>query len=265
MNILVLIKYSLDISEIKVDSKSAELRLEGVPEKFGNIDKNVVEAAVRLKEKNDARVVALTIGPARSRDSFKDILAMGVDEVFLVEDPYQGSADAFAVVRILEASIRKLGSFDLILCGFASDDGYTYQVGPRLANRLDLPLISYVTSLELQKGNIIAERDLESRLQQVEAALPCLVSIAEEAFPPRRTTLMDAIKAKKKPDTTWTVQETIEVAQAYKDLTSVTNCVRQTGVVEKRKQRVLKGQTMAETADLLIDALISENILKENK
>ncbi|NLG99999.1 MAG: electron transfer flavoprotein subunit beta/FixA family protein [Chloroflexi bacterium] len=265
MNILVLIKYSLDIAEIKVDPKTCDLRLEGVPEKFGNIDKNAVEAAVRLKEKTGGTVKALTLGPARARDGFKDILAMGADEAILVEDPAQGNADAVVCVRVLEAAIRKLGVFDLIVCGFASDDGYTYQVAPRLAERLGLPLVSYARSLEARDGKISAERDLESNLQQVEAPLPCIVSIAEEAFPPRRTTLMDAIKAKKKPVTVWTAQDTPEIEQVLSENQTFSRCVGQKGIVVQRKQQILKGQSMAEIADQLIDSLIHENILKEGE
>lgn len=265
MNILVLIKYSLDIAEIKVDPKTCGLRLEGVPEKFGNIDRNAVEAAVRLKEKTGGTVKALTLGPARARDGFKDILAMGADEAVLVEDPAQGSADAAACVRILEAAVRKLGAFDLIVCGFASDDGYTYQVAPRLAERLGLPLVSYARSLEAQDGKISAERDLENNLQQVEVPLPCIVSVAEEAFPPRRTTLMDAIKAKKKPVAVWTAQDIPEVEQARGEAQTGSRCVGQKGIVVQRKQQILKGQSMAEMADQLIDSLIRENILKEGE
>src|SRR5690349_7078380 len=203
MKILALIKYSLDVSEIKVDPMTKELQMSGVPAKIGNIDKNVVEAAVRLKESTGASVIGLCLGPLAATDSFKDVLAMGLDEIYLVEDPFASAADARVAVSILEAAIRKLGEFDLILCGFASDDGYTYQVPPRLAERLGLPLVSYARQLSLSDGNLQADRDLEDSLQTVRVSLPALVSVAEEAYPPRRTTLMDAIKAKKKPVHTW--------------------------------------------------------------
>lgn len=262
MKILALIKYSLDVAEIKVDPASKELRMAGVPEKIGNIDKNVVEAAVRLREASGGTIQGLTFGPVAARDSFKDVLAMGLDEVFLVEDSFNGAADSQAVVQILEAAIRKLGPFDLILCGFASDDGYTYQVGPRLAERLDLPLVSYVRQLSLGEGNLQADRDLEDSLQTVSAPLPALVSVAEEAFPPRRTTLMDAIKAKKKPVTIWQVQADLGLAPAELEGLSSFTSASQVGVVVHRKQNILKGKSPAELADQLIDALLQENVVK---
>ena len=241
MNILVLIKYSLDVAEIKVDAATHELRMAGVPEKIGNIDKNAVEAAVRLKETAGGTVQALCLGPIAARDAFKDVLAMGVDEVTLIEDAFGGQADAAVIASILEAVILKRGPFDVIMCGFASDDGYTYQVGPRLAERLNLPLISYTRSISVADGTLKADRDLEDRLQTVTVALPALISIAEEAFPPRRTTLMDALKAKKKPVNVWHIDAELSLDRAALEAGSRVAAVAQTGVVVQRKQNSAEG------------------------
>jgi electron transfer flavoprotein beta subunit len=262
MRILALIKYSLDVAEIKVDPTTKELRMTGVPQKIGNIDKNVVEAAVQLKEASGATVQALCLGPLAASDSFKDVLAMGLDEVFLVEDPFAGASDARVATRILETAIRKLGQFELILCGFASDDGYTYQVSPRLAERLGLPLVSYARQLSVSDGQLQADRDLEDGLQNVIIPLPTLVSIAEEAYPPRRTTLMDAIKAKKKPVSTWRVEADLGLSLTELEKLSSFESTFQVGVVVHRKQRMLKAGTLAELADQLIDALLQEDVVK---
>ena len=261
MKILVLIKYSLDISEIKVDPASHALRLEGVPEKIGQVDRNAVEAALRLKVNPDDLVQVLCLGPEAAKDGFRDVLAMGADEATLVIDPFGGQAEAGTAVRILEAAIRKLGVFDLILCGFASDDGYTYQTGPRLAERLDLPLVSYARSLSISDGLLKADRDLEERIQTVEAPLPALVSIAEEAFPPRRTTLLDALKAKKKPVNIWTVEASLGLSPAGLENKLEQEMLSQTGIVVLRKQQMFKGLAPAEMADQIINALVQDGIL----
>ncbi len=261
MKILVLLKYSLDTGEIKVDSATRELRLAGVPEKIGNIDKNVVEAAVNLKEAQPGTVIqALTLGPASAKDGFKDVLAMGVDEVTLVEDPFQGQGEAALVVRLLERAIRKLGPFDLVMCGFASDDGYTWQVGPRLAERLDCALVSYVRHIHLDNGKLRVERDLDDFVETADVPLPAVLTIAEEAFPPRRTTLMDAIKAKNKPIHLWNVGNDLGLDLEELAAGSLVKVIGQEGVLVQRKRQVWKGQA-AELADRLIDALLSENIL----
>jgi electron transfer flavoprotein beta subunit len=261
MKILALIKVSLDVSEIKVDPASRELRLAGVPERVGNIDKNVVEAGVQMKTASGGSLQALCIGPAAAKDGFKDILAMGVDEVFLIEDPFAGQADAVVTVRILEAAIRKLGPFDLVLTGFASDDGYTYQVAPRLAERLGLPLVSYVREMSAADGVLKAERDQDDGMQSVSAPLPVVASIAEEAFLPRRTTLMDAIKAKKKPVNIWNL-DALGLERAGLEAVSGYAQASYTGVVVNRKGQMWKSGELAAIADELITALVQENVLK---
>lgn len=262
MNTLVLIKYSLDVAEIKVDPASREIRLAGVPEKIGNIDRNAVEAAVRLKEKQGGSVQALCLGPVAAREGFRDVLAMGVDAVTLVVDPFANQGDPAVVLKILEAAIRKIGPFDLILCGFASDDGYTYQVGPRLAERLNLPLVSYARQISVEEGVLKADRDLDDQMQIVSVPLPAIVSVAEEAFPPRRTTLMEAIKAKKKPVNVWTVEEGLGLSQADLGQLHTYELVGQVGIVVQRKQQIIKGQNLVEIADRVIDALVEDHVLK---
>ncbi len=262
MKILAFIKISMDVAEIKVDAATEQLRIEGVPEKVGNIDKNVIEAGVRLKEAVGGTLTAVCLGPISAKESFKDVLAMGADEVVLIEDPFGGQAEPGVAVRILEAAAQKLGPADLLLAGFASDDGYSYQVGPRLAQRLGLPLVSYARQLTLNGDGLQAERDLDETIQSVQVALPALVSVAEEAFPPRRITLMDAIKAKKKPVNVWSLSN--DLGLSPEDLSKGSRLVstQQKGIVVQRKRQMFKGQNPAELADGLIDALLADGILK---
>ncbi|MCJ7702721.1 MAG: electron transfer flavoprotein subunit beta/FixA family protein [Anaerolineales bacterium] len=260
MRVLVLIKSSLDVSEIKVDPVTKELRLSGVPEKIGDIDKNVVEAAAQLTAGSEATLQAVSLGALRAKDGFRDILAMGVDEVFLIEDPFNGQADATVAVGIFEFAIQKLGPFDLIMCGFASDDGYTFQVAPRLAERLGLPLVAYVRKMTLEDGSLKATRELDDAVQVVTVPLPAVVSIAEEAFPPRRITLLQAMQAKKKPVHIWGLGDLGLVTTELSGLNPYKE-IQKTGIVVNRKQEILKGLDLHEVADRLIDQLIEEKIL----
>ena len=263
MKILALLKYSRDVAEIKVNPETSELQLSNVPQKIGDIDKNVVEAAVQLVEKYDGTVEALTLGPEAAQDGFRDVLAMGVSEVFLLQDSYGGDADAAMVVGILEAAIRKNGPYDLIMCGFASDDGYTFQVPPRLAERLDLPLVSFVRSISLVENEIQATRALDDTDQVVSVPLPAVISIDEEAFPPRRTTLMDAMKAKQKPVHVWDLAADLGLAETELTALRIGEQTEQVGIVVHRKEQLLAGEGMEDLADRLIDVLIEEEILKE--
>jgi electron transfer flavoprotein beta subunit len=263
LKLIVLCKYSRDVSEIRVDRATSELKLEGVPARIGGIDKNVVEAAVRLKEASGCTVEGICVGPAEARDSFKDVLAMGVDEMTLVADPFDGAGEAEAVVTILAAAIRARGPFDLVLCGFASDDGYTYQVGPRLAERLSLPLVSYVRQAKVCDRVLEAERDLEDVWQTVSVRLPAILTIAEEAFPPRRTTLLDAIKARQKPVRDWEVNQDLGLSGDALDFGRRGVGASEIGLVVERRQRLLKGASLPELADVLIDDLIAAGAVQE--
>ena len=262
MKIIVLTKYSMDISEIRVDAATHTLRLTGVPQRFGDVDKGALEAAVRLKETSaaDAVIEVLCFGPALARGAVKDLLAMGADEATVVEDPYDGAADARVAVLVLEAALRKLAPFDLVLCGFASDDGYSYQTGPRLAERMDLPLISYASEISLDSGTLMADRDLERGLQTVSSPLPAIVSVAEEAFLPRGVTLLQAMRAQKKPTKTWTIED-LGLERGSLDDAFECVLVSEAGVVVNRRQLLLMGQGLAEMADKLIDTLVDDQVL----
>lgn len=261
MKILALVKYSLDSAEIRVDAATHALRLSGVPERFGDLDKGTVEIAVRLKEAHNADVEVLCLGPAAARRSAKDVLAMGADEATVIEDPFAGAAEAAVAVRVLEAAIRKRGPYDLIVCGFASDDGYSHQTGPRLAERLGLPFVAYAREISLEGATLLAERDLEDGTQAVSVPLPAIVSVAEEAFVPRRVTLLQAMKAQKKPLNAWTLEQDLALSQETLAGSASSSLVSETGVVVDRKRQILSGADAEQLADRLIDALVAEGVL----
>jgi electron transfer flavoprotein alpha/beta subunit len=117
-----------------------------------------------------------------------------------------------------------------------------------------------VRQLTVEGSALRAERDQEDGSQSVSAPMPAVISVAEEAFTPRRTTLMDALKAKKKPVNTWSLTD-LGLSQADLEAASGFSQASQTGVVVHRKGQVLKGADMNALADRLIDALVQENVL----
>jgi len=260
VKIIALVKYSMDVAEIRVDASNHSLKLSGVPQHFGDLDKSTVEAAVRLKGDTDAVVEVLCFGPVAARSGVKDLLAIGADQATIVNDPFDGKVDAAVAVIVLEAALRKLAPFDLVLCGFASDDGYSYQTGPRLAERLKLPLVSYACQLDLDSGTLLAQRDVEDSLESVSTPLPAIVSLAEEAFVPRSVTLLQAMKAQKKPTVSLDLDDlglnagTLQAAQTCEAL-------GETGVIVERQQKIIKGDDLSALADQLIDALVARDVL----
>lgn len=263
MDILALVKYSLDVAEVRIDATTAELKLRGVPERYGDIDRNVAEAAVRLKESKGGAVHVLSFGPPAARNSLKEILAMGIDDGIFVQRSESADDTTSTTVRVLEAAIRRRGAFDLLLCGFASDDGYTSQVGPRLAERLQTPLVSYVQRMSIDGDLLTAERDLKDHIQTVRVRLPAVVTIAEESFTPRSVTLLDAMKAQKKPVEVWQVEDDLGLTRD--SLESTGRCVElsRSGVVVERRQEMLQGGESLELADRFIEALLQEGVVRE--
>jgi electron transfer flavoprotein beta subunit len=265
MRILALVKYSLDAAEIRVDPASGALRLANVPQRFGDIDKNVIEAAVRIKEATDGRVRVLCLGAQGAVTGLKSVMAMGVDDAVIVRDPFDGEADGGMAARVLEAAVRTDGPWDLVVCGFASDDGYTWQVGPRLAERLGLPLVSYARYVRVhgEDGVLEVNQDFGDRVRTVRVSLPAILAVAEESFAPRPITLLEAVKAQKRPVSVVDVEADLGLSVHALEAARGFAGVSRRGVVVPRRAIVLESADVAGLADRLIDALIEENVLVE--
>lgn len=262
MKIVACIKYSLDASEVKVDPASKELKMAGVPYKVGVIDKHVLETAVRLQETYGGTVHALSVGPSKARESFREALAMGLEDVTLVENPIENQVAPDVTAAVLAQAIKKLGDVDIVICGEVSDDGFTYQVPPRLAEALNMPQISFVRTVAVENGQIVADRDLEDSVQTVSAPLPALISVMEETNTPRRPTLLEAMKAKKKPVHLWNVEADLGLSAADLQQKAALEKVRAEGVVVHRKQQVLKGNDLAVLSNELVDLLLADHVIE---
>lgn len=234
----------------------------GVPYKVGNIDKNVLETAVRLQEAYGGTVHGASVGPNKAKESFREALAMGLEDVTLIENPVEGQVAPTVTAAILAAAIQKLGDVDIIVCGEVSDDGFTYQVPPRLAEALNLPQISFVRSVSVEDGKVVADRDLEDSVQTVAAPLPALISVMEEINTPRRPTLLEAMKAKKKPVHIWNVADDLGLSVADLQQKAALETVRAEGVVVHRKQQVLQGDDLAALSNELVDLLLADHVIE---
>lgn len=157
MKIVACIKYSLAVPEIRVDPATKELRLAGVPQRVGVIDKNVLEAAAILKEASGGTVHGLTLAPVGARESFREALAIGLDDLTIIDSTDWLAEGPAVTAAVLAAAIRKIGDVDLVVCGETSDDGMSYQVPPRLAERLGWPLLGFARNLRLAGSTITAD------------------------------------------------------------------------------------------------------------
>ena len=198
MNIIVLIKQVPSTTEVKIDEKTGTMKREGVDAQVNPFDLYAVEEAVRLKERFTGKVTVVTMGPPQAEKALRETLAMGCDEAVLVSDRAFAGADTWATAYTLAMTIKKLGAFDVILCGKQAIDGDTAQVGPGVAEMLDIPHVAYVKKIEkMENGNTTVERLMEDGYDIISSPLPCLLTVVKEINTPRLPSLRGMMFSKK--------------------------------------------------------------------
>lgn len=164
-------------------------------------DLNAVEAALQLKDRYGCKVVAVSMGPPPAKGMLKELSAMGVDETVLLSAREFGGSDTFATSQIIAAGIKNIGidEDDIIFCGRQAIDGDTAQVGPQIAEKLDIPQVSYVAGIE-KNGNVLTvKRMLEDGYMTIEVKTPCLLTCIKELNTPRYMTVKGILDSDKMP------------------------------------------------------------------
>ncbi|MBR5336689.1 MAG: electron transfer flavoprotein subunit beta/FixA family protein [Lachnospiraceae bacterium] len=206
MRIAVCVKQVPDTNEVRIDPVKGTLIREGVPSILNPDDANALEAALQLKDKDKkTEVIVITMGPPQAEDMLRECLAMGADEAYLLSDRAFGGADTCATSTTIAAGIKKLGKIDLVLAGRQAIDGDTAQVGPQVAFRLGLPVVTYVEDIKIKDKGKKAEvkRMLEDGYEVIEIQLPCLLTAVKELNEPRYMTIAGIMNAYKKDITVW--------------------------------------------------------------
>ncbi len=175
MKIVVCIKHVLRY--MAYDASGTRADRESVPGTINPNDRTAIERALERKERGD-EIICLSMGPPAAAESLREALAMGVDRAILLCDPAFAEADTLATSYPLSKAVEKIGSVDLILCGSRTVDSETGHVGPQLAEMLNLPYLSYVTSFRWSGGVISAERSADGFNEEIEASLPAVLSVS---------------------------------------------------------------------------------------
>jgi electron transfer flavoprotein beta subunit len=172
---------------------------------INGFDENAIEAALQIREAVGGKVVALSMGEEGATRALKQALAMGVDEGILLHDAAFANADATSTAYVLAEAIKKIGTFDLILCGRQASDWDQAQVPSGIAEFLGLPSVTAVQKVEAQGAAVRVERILEDGYEVLEVQTPCLVTVSNEANKPRYPTLKGIMAAGKKKIPVWDV------------------------------------------------------------
>ncbi len=197
MNIIVCIKQVPDTAEVRINPETNTLIREGVPSIINPYDLHAIEAAIQIKEKTGAKVTVITMGPPQAEDALRDAIAMGADDVRLISDRAFAGADTWATSYALYKAIEKLG-YDIILCGKQAIDGDTAQVGPEVAEFLNIPHIAYIRKIEnISDKSIKVQRLMDEGYDIVESPLPVLLTVVKELNTPRLPSLKGKMAAKK--------------------------------------------------------------------
>ncbi len=200
MRIVVAVKYVPVLRALRFDPVTRRLVREGVPGEPSAFDLRALEGALALRARHGGEVVALTMGPPAARAALLECLALGADRGVHLCDPALAGSDTLATARALAAALREEAA-DLVLLGRASVDAETGQVGPEVAELLDLPQATAVARLEIDPAarTFVAERETDDGAETVMGPLPALVTVGEDFAPERFPTRAERQAAAAKP------------------------------------------------------------------
>jgi electron transfer flavoprotein beta subunit len=191
LNLVVCLKQVPMVTELPWDEKTGTLRRDLAAGMMNPACKHALEAALQIKEKLSANITAITMGPPAAEEVLREALALGADKAILICDKLLAGSDTYATSLILTAAIKKkCPKFDLILCGAYTADSETAQVGPQLAEELDLPAAAYVEKLEIKGRTLRVRRLVDNFRETLEMEFPALVTVSMENYRPRYTELM---------------------------------------------------------------------------
>lgn len=208
MNIVVCVKQVNDPeappSSFKIDAAANRVvPPPGMPPVISTFDEYAVEAALRIKEKVGGKITVLSLGVGLLRDVVKKPLSMGADDLILLEDPAYVDGDSWSTAYALAMAIKKIGQFDLILCGRQAADWDSGQVGSGIAEILGLPSVTIARKIEVEGNKAKIEKVIPDGYELIEMSLPGLVTLSNEHAAPRYPNVKGIMIAKRKEPIIW--------------------------------------------------------------
>lgn len=208
MNVVVCLKQVPGTTQVKIDPQTNTLIRQGIENIINPFDTYAIEEGVRLRERTGGKVTAISMGPPQAETALREAISLGADEGILLSDPAFAGADTWATSYTISAALRKLGQYDLVICGRQTLDGDTGQVGPQLAEMLALPFIAYVSQIEeIADGSLRVQRMVEDGYEVIESPLPAVVTVVKEINTPRLPSLRGIARSKSATIPVWGAKE----------------------------------------------------------
>jgi electron transfer flavoprotein beta subunit len=254
VRLIVCIKQVPDTAEVRINPETNTLIRDGVPSIINPYDLHALEAAITIKEKLGGKVTVLTMGPPQAEDALREAISMGADDAVLLTDRAFAGSDTWATSYALHRAAIKLG-FDIILCGKQAIDGDTAQVGPEMAEFLNIPHISYVKAIEdITNDAITVHRMMDDGYDVVKAPLPVLLTVVKELNTPRLPSLKGKLAAKKATITRLTSVD-IGASEVDVGLKGSPTMVKNIFAPEVKKDRKLLSGTAEQQVEQLLEEL----------
>ena len=208
MNIVVCIKQVPGTTDIKIDPETNTLVREGVESIVNPFDCYALEEGVRLKERCGGKVTAISMGPPQAEQALRETISLGADKAILLSDRAFAGSDTWATSYVLSKAISKIADFDVIICGRQTLDGDTGQVGPELAETLEIPFVAYVSKVEeIKEGYMKVQRMVEEGYEVIEMPLPAVITVVKEINVPRLPSIRGTMKSKSAQIPVWTAED----------------------------------------------------------
>ena len=225
-----------------------------------------IEEGLRIKEKFGGKVTVISLGPPQAINALKEAVGMGADGAVELSDRAFAGSDTWATAYVLALAIKKLGEFDIILCGKQAIDGDTGQVGPGIASQLGITQLTYVfkiIKMDPETGTIKVERLLEEGREIVEAKLPALLTVVKDINQPRATTISHIRRASSLSIPIWTAADLPGADPSRFGLTGSPTQVVKIFSPPKREGvlDLIKTDSVEQSAAILADKIIAEKII----
>ncbi|GAA0126679.1 MULTISPECIES: electron transfer flavoprotein subunit beta/FixA family protein [Clostridium] len=259
MKIVVCIKQVPDTTEVRIDPKTGTLIRDGVPSIINPDDKSALEEALRLKDSHGAHVTVVTMGPPQAQKALEEALAMGADEAILVTDRAFAGADTLATSHALAGVIKKL-EYDVIFAGRQAIDGDTAQVGPEIAEHLDLPQITYVEEVDVLEEGLKVRRAWEDGYEYIKVKTPVLLTAIETLNEPRYMNIRNIFELGNKEIKVWTAKD-IDVDVALLGLKGSPTKVKKSWAKEAKGEGEIFTVSPKEAASIAIGKLKEKHLI----
>lgn len=264
MKIIVCVKQVPATNEVRMDPVTNTIIREGIESVINPFDTYAIEETLRLKEKQNWRTAAISMGIPSVTEILKSCIALGIDEACLLSDRAFAGADTWATAYALARGIDHMGGADLIVCGKMASDGDTAQVGPELAEMLNIPHATDIAAIEeiIDEKTLVCRKLTDDGYMKLKIDMPCLISVIKEINVPRLPSMSGILKSVDTAIPIFTAGD-VQADTSLIGLNGSPTQVVKTFIPDLSHQSEMLTGTVTEQANLLLDRMKEKKIFSE--